>query len=261
MEDNGNKFTILKTKKEYQQKRLQLTDSMLACFCYDNRQINNELLEFLEGIKESFSSTIQIALLEANTIEENFRKDIIDEKPLPYFLICEPQNIDPTTLLVTNYDQFELYTYFEEKDTFYKREFPIMKQNIFTRIKKVLDGSPIVIFIKGTPFKPFCKYSKQFMELIRPLKIRYKSFDIFADDTLRTFLRLYSGWKTYPQIYINGKIIGGVDVLRGLIETNKIQDLIPEECKYETQVRRVKEIISNQVVLFGRVFAYNVREN
>lgn len=253
MEDNLIIFTSVKTKKEYQHKRLQLTDSMLAFLCYDNQGNNNELLEFLEGIKELFSETLEVCLIEKNTVDENFRKDIFEEKSIPYFLICEPQNIDPTSLAVNNFDQFQLYTYFEEKASFFKDEFPIMKQNIFERIKKLLESYPIVIFIKGTPFKPFCKYSKQFMELIRPLKIRYKSFDIFADDNLRTFLRLYSGWKTYPQIYINGKIIGGVDVLKGLIERNEIQNLIPEECKYEAQIKKVKEIINDNVVVFGRV--------
>ena len=91
------------------------------------------------------------------------------------------------------------------------------------------------------------------MELIRPLKIRYKSFDIFADDNLRTFLRLYSGWKTYPQIYIKGKILGGGDVLKELIEKNEINHIIPNECKYEEVVKSIKNIINKEIIIFGRV--------
>lgn len=257
MEDRNHGFSPINNKKDYQKKRLQLTDSMLACFVYDKLDSNanwQEILELLEGIKESFGEKIEIALCEKSDVDEAFRKDLFSEYVSPFFKICEPHNVDPIDLAIANLDQFELFKFFEEKAKFYEKEFPVLKESIFTRIKKLLDSHPIVIFIKGTPFKPFCKYSKQFMELIRPLKIRYKSFDIFADDNLRTFLRLYSGWKTYPQIYVNGKIVGGVDVLKGLIESGEINKVIPENCKHEYIVSQIKNQIQTQLVVFGRVY-------
>jgi glutaredoxin-related protein len=249
-------FTVLTNKKDYQKKRLQLVDSLLACLCYDKSDLNSnneELLEFLVGIKENFGHKIEIALLEKSSLDENFRNDAFKEHTAPYFLICEPHNVDATPLQLNSFDQFELYKYFEEKANFFEKDYPILKANIFKRIKTILDSFPIVIFIKGTPFKPFCKYSKQFMELIRPLKIRYMSYDIFADDNLRTFLRLYSGWKTYPQIYINGKIIGGVDVLKGLIDSGEVSKIIPEECSFNYVLTQTKKVVENELVVFGRV--------
>ena len=253
MEELSNNFKIINSKKDYQKKRLQLADSMIASLCYDKNEENkNEILDFLGGIHENFSKKIEIVLLEKNSLDENFRKDIFSQET-PYFQICEPHLVDPLVVSLKNFDQFDLYKYFEEKANFFEKDFPVLKKNVFERISRLLDSFPIVIFIKGTPFKPFCKFSKQLMELIRPLKIRYKSFDIFADDNLRTFLRLYSGWKTYPQIYIKGKILGGGDVLKELIEKNEINHIIPNECKYEEVVKSIKNIINKEIIIFGRV--------
>ena len=85
--------------------------------------------------------------------------------------------------------------------------------------------------------------------------MRYKAIDIFQDEKLRCYLRLYSGWKTYPQLYINGGIIGGVDKLTELINANEFMKMVPKEVTYEylkenimKKVNESKEVV---VVLKG----------
>ena len=191
-------------------------------------------------------------MLEISSLDENFRNEIISQETIPYFQICEP-HLDPYLLPLKNLDQFGLYKYFEEKENFFEKEFPVLKKTVFERIENLLDSFPIVVFLTGTPNKPYCQFSKQFLELIRPLKIRYMSFDIIVHDDLRIFLKLFSGWQTYPQIYIKGKIIGGVDILRGLIQRNELENIIPNECKYEAVLNYFKNIINNELVLIGKV--------
>lgn len=124
---------------------------------------------------------------------------------------------------------------------------------MFEKIEKLLSSFPVIIFIKGSPMDPFCKFSKSFMALIRKLEIKYKSFDIFKDEGLRCWLRLYSGWKTYPQIYINGKVIGGLDKLTELVEKNEFMEMVPFDCRREGVKEFVLKISQeNSVLVYGK---------
>lgn len=124
---------------------------------------------------------------------------------------------------------------------------------MFEKIKKLLNSYPVIIFIKGTPHEPFCKFSVSFINIIKETGIRYRSMDIFKDDKLRCWLRLYSGWKTYPQLYINGKIIGGLDKMKEHIEKGEFMNMVPLECKREGVIEEIKEFSNkNGLVVFGK---------
>ena len=67
------------------------------------------------------------------------------------------------------------------------------------------------------------------MEEVEDLGIEFGSFDILSNNKIREWGRLYSNWPTYPQLFINGKLIGGVDVTKGLIEKGELIKMIPKE--------------------------------
>ena len=80
------------------------------------------------------------------------------------------------------------------------------KENLMERIEKLVKKSPIMIFIKGTPQQPRCKFSKTLINELLKFDINYSSFNILEDDDIRQGLKEYSNWPTFPQIYINGEI-------------------------------------------------------
>lgn len=156
-------------------------------------------------------------------------------------------------IFLRNPEPFQMYKMIEHNFDYYENKFLNEKKFMFDKIDKLLSSYPVIIFIKGTPADPFCKFSKSFMELIKKTEIKYKSFDIFKDEALRCWLRIYSGWKTYPQIYVNGKIIGGVDRLTELIEKNLFLPLVPLECKKEGCIAYIKQLVKTHgVVVFGK---------
>jgi len=169
----------------------------------------------------------------------------------PQIIIAHPHIMEP--IFIRNPETFEIYQMVEKNYNFYANQFSKQKQIMFDKIQSLLASYPVIIFIKGTPMDPFCKFSKSFMELIKKTEIKYKSFDIFRDEALRCWLRIYSGWKTYPQLYINGKIIGGVDKLTELLEKNLFLDMVPVECRKEGAVVKIENLVKNNgVVVFGK---------
>jgi Grx4 family monothiol glutaredoxin len=80
--------------------------------------------------------------------------------------------------------------------------------------------------MKGTPNERRCGFSKQTVELLRSKNIRFGSFDIFSDNDVREGLKVYSKWPTYSQLYINGELVGGLDILKELIENGEFDGMI-----------------------------------
>lgn len=81
------------------------------------------------------------------------------------------------------------------------------------RLKKLLSAAPVMLFMKGTPAAPQCGFSRQMVGLLRERGVRYGFFNILADDEVRQGLKEYSNWPTYPQLYVGGELVGGLDIV------------------------------------------------
>lgn len=76
-----------------------------------------------------------------------------------------------------------------------------------------MSSAPVLLFMKGTPQDPKCGFSKKTVKLLRDHQIAFSSFDILSDDQVRQGLKKFSNWPTYPQLYVKGKLVGGLDIL------------------------------------------------
>src|ERR687889_446833 len=100
--------------------------------------------------------------------------------------------------------------------------------DIVERIKSELASSPVVLFMKGTPDFPQCGFSAQTVSALRACGVRFKHVNIFEDPELRDALKRYSNWPTYPQLYVNGELIGGCDIAVELHESGELQKILGE---------------------------------
>lgn len=73
-------------------------------------------------------------------------------------------------------------------------------------------------FIKGTPETPRCGFSKTLIGIFNETGVKYGYYDILGDDEVRQGLKTYSDWPTYPQVYVKGELIGGLDIIKELQE-------------------------------------------
>ena len=85
--------------------------------------------------------------------------------------------------------------------------------NAIERIKSQLSAAPVVLYMKGTPDFPQCGFSAQTVGALRACKAEFAHVNIFEDPEVREALKTYSNWPTFPQLYVNGELIGGCDIV------------------------------------------------
>lgn len=91
-------------------------------------------------------------------------------------------------------------------------------------LKSLIERSPVMVFMKGSPKAPRCGFSRQLVELLGKYDVKYDTFDILEDDLVRQGLKEYSDWPTYPQIYAKGEFIGGLDILKQLDASGELEN-------------------------------------
>lgn len=96
------------------------------------------------------------------------------------------------------------------------------------RIEKTLASHPVLLFMKGSPDFPQCGFSAQAVAALRACGVEFGSFNIFEDPEIREGLKAYSNWPTYPQLYVNGELIGGCDIMVEMYHSGELKKLLDE---------------------------------
>ena len=94
------------------------------------------------------------------------------------------------------------------------------------QIKNLLGSSKVVLFMKGNSQMPQCGFSANSVAILKHLGVGFKTFNILNDPEIRQGLKEYSNWPTYPQLYINGKLIGGNDIITEMYQSGELQEYI-----------------------------------
>ena len=98
-------------------------------------------------------------------------------------------------------------------------------ESVDDRIKLLLESNSVVLFIKGTPEFPQCGFTRQILEIIVGKGVQFGYYNIIADEELRERLKEYSNWKTYPQVYVNQELIGGLDIVKEMVEMGQFDEV------------------------------------
>ena len=86
--------------------------------------------------------------------------------------------------------------------------------NLKLKLEQLTHSSPVMLFMKGSPATPKCGFSRQIVEILHENEIKFSAFDILTDNEVREGLKLYSEWPTYPQLYVSGEFVGGLDIVK-----------------------------------------------
>jgi monothiol glutaredoxin len=101
-----------------------------------------------------------------------------------------------------------------------------MTPELQERIDSLVKGNKILVFMKGNKLMPQCGFSNNVVQIFNILGVPYETVDVLADNDIRQGIKEYSNWPTIPQIYINGKFIGGSDVAIELYQKGELQQMV-----------------------------------
>ena len=96
-----------------------------------------------------------------------------------------------------------------------------IKQQIEARLAE----NPVIIFMKGTPDFPQCGFSMQTAQALQSCDVEFGFVDVLAEPEMRANLPRYSNWPTFPQVFINGELIGGCDIVMDLYQKGELQKM------------------------------------
>ena len=94
------------------------------------------------------------------------------------------------------------------------------------RIRKVIEENSVMLFMKGSPDFPQCGFSGRVVQILEACGAPFSSADVLMDPELREGIKAYSNWPTIPQLYIQGELIGGSDIVMEMHENGELKNKI-----------------------------------
>jgi Grx4 family monothiol glutaredoxin len=104
--------------------------------------------------------------------------------------------------------------------------FNTLGQDLNERLKRITQSSKYIIVMMGSREEPICGYSKRLIELLNEFKIDFNSFDISIDNEVCEGLKKMFDWPTYPQVYVEGELIGGLDVCTQMHQDGSLREAL-----------------------------------
>ncbi|MBS0288579.1 MAG: Grx4 family monothiol glutaredoxin [Proteobacteria bacterium] len=92
------------------------------------------------------------------------------------------------------------------------------------RIQSQIKNNALLLYMKGTPQFPQCGFSGQVAHILKVCKAKYAYVNILENPDIRQTLPVYANWPTFPQLYLNGELIGGCDIVTELFEKGDLQN-------------------------------------
>ena len=100
--------------------------------------------------------------------------------------------------------------------------------DIIDTIKEQIESNPILLYMKGSPNQPQCGFSARTVQALIQCGERFAYVDILSNPEIRANLPKYANWPTFPQLWVDGELIGGCDIVAEMAESGELQTLIKE---------------------------------
>lgn len=101
--------------------------------------------------------------------------------------------------------------------------------DIIETIKEQLQNNQILLYMKGSPNQPQCGFSARTVEALMACGERFAYVDILTNPDIRAALPGYANWPTFPQLWVNGELVGGCDIVTEMHNSGELQTLIAEQ--------------------------------
>ena len=109
-----------------------------------------------------------------------------------------------------------------------------MSEDVLTTIREQIDSNRILLYMKGSPQAPQCGFSAQTVQCLKSCGQRFAYVDILSNPEIRATLPQYADWPTFPQLWVNGELIGGCDIVTEMHEAGELESLVREAAALES---------------------------
>jgi monothiol glutaredoxin len=103
------------------------------------------------------------------------------------------------------------------------------EEEILGQIQSEVDANRVFLYMKGTPDQPMCGFSNQVVQILNHVGAEYGARDILPDPRIRQVLSGWSDWPTIPQLFVDGKLVGGCDIVTEMFQAEELQPLLKSE--------------------------------
>ena len=101
-----------------------------------------------------------------------------------------------------------------------------MSPEMKKRVEETTLSDPIFLMMKGTPEMPMCGFSARVVRVLSKYDVQYSCMNIFENMELTNAIKEYSNWPTTPQLYVDGKLIGGCDIVEELDSNDELESIL-----------------------------------
>ena len=111
-------------------------------------------------------------------------------------------------------------------------------QELKSKVEELIAANPVLLFMKGTPDMPRCGFSMRVVQVLDQVDVDYGAIDVLpALQPLREVTAEISDWQTFPQLYVNGELLGGCDIIEEMFESGELDDAVGVEQPESAQVQ------------------------
>jgi monothiol glutaredoxin len=103
-----------------------------------------------------------------------------------------------------------------------------MADDIRTRITDLIQKNKVILFMKGTRQLPACGFSNTVVQILKKEGATFETFNILSDPEMRQALKEFSNWQTYPQLYVDGKFVGGCDIVTEMHQSGELATVLKQ---------------------------------
>ena len=110
-----------------------------------------------------------------------------------------------------------------------------MSEEVINTIKQQISDNPIILYMKGSPQAPQCGFSAQTVQCMVACGQRFAYVDILNNPEIRATMPGYAEWPTFPQLWVEGELVGGCDIITEMFESGELETLLTDTAaKHET---------------------------
>jgi Grx4 family monothiol glutaredoxin len=99
-------------------------------------------------------------------------------------------------------------------------------ESLEDRLKTLINKAKVMVFMKGDRNAPRCGFSRTLIQILNETGVNYETFDILSDEEVRQGLKTFSDWPTYPQVYVNGELQGGLDIIKEMQAGGELMNVL-----------------------------------